>query len=147
MKRLFLYFLRSIFMATLFGVQQANALCMTPTEEGIWYNINANTRSITRADVRFVCQDVRYNNQPFGPSYYVRLFGSCTPYDCDWGERAAKWTTDGWMRASFKFSFKTSSVWIKTYRYYGRDYLRVYVWNDFIDGRADYATDEWFLKH
>ena len=55
---------------------------------------------------------------------------------------------DGWYKASFPFGFKTSAVWVKTYQYYGLTYLRVWVYNDFTpaDGRADYVTDEWFLK-
>jgi hypothetical protein len=40
------------------------------------------------------------------------------------------------------------SVWAKTYQYWGQTYLRVWVHNDFTpaDGRADYTTDQWFLK-
>ena len=53
-----------------------------------------------------------------------------------------------WQRATYAFGFKTSYVWVKNYSYYGRTYLRVWVYNDFApsDGRADYTTDEWFLK-
>jgi hypothetical protein len=48
----------------------------------------------------------------------------------------------------YYFGFKTSHVWLKTYVYYGRTYVRVWVYNDFAswDGRADYTTDEWFLR-
>jgi hypothetical protein len=48
----------------------------------------------------------------------------------------------------YYFGFKTSHVWLKTYVYYGRTYVRVWVYKDFAswDGRADYTTDEWFLR-
>jgi hypothetical protein len=128
----------------------ADALCVTPQEQGNWANINPNTRSITRAQLRFVCQDQILNGQPYppGPPWYVRLFGKCTPTDCDWGEVGATRQADGWIRATYTFGFKTSYVWLKTYAYNGRTYLRVYVDNRFApgDGRANYVTDEWFLK-
>jgi hypothetical protein len=56
--------------------------------------------------------------------------------------------TDGWILTVHDFGFKRSEVWAKNYVFSGRTYLRLYVRNDFTaaDGRADYTTDDWFLR-
>jgi hypothetical protein len=134
------------------GPKARASLCSAPLV-GDWRNIDANTRAMTRALVDFTCSDVILCDQnghcTGGDSYYsVQMFGKCHPTDCDWGRARAYPQSDGWIRATYAFGFKTSYVWLKTYSYYGRTYLRVYVNNDFSpsDGRADYTTDEWFLR-
>ena len=108
---------------------------------------------MTRALVTFTCSDVilcdTNGNCTGGDSYYsTQMFGKCWPSDCAWGNVRAYPQYDGWIRSMYYFGFKTSPVWLKTYEYYGRTYLRVWVYNDFAasDGRADYTTDEWFLR-
>lgn len=149
-----------VLLAGLFAVvgliasgSSASALCSRPAMAGTWNNIDANTRAMRRADVGFNCGDVVLcdpkGNCTGGESYFtVRLYGACSPTSCDWGTRRMQAMTDGWQRAVYDFGFKTSTVWLKTYQYYGLTYLRVYVYNDFTpaDGRADYVTDEWMLK-
>jgi len=142
--------------------KSARALPSSPTARasscyapmvGDWRNINASTNAMTRAVVDFDCQDVIlcdiYGNCSGGDSaYYMRVYGKCSPTDCDWGRRRAEDMSDGWIRSIYGFGFKTSHVWLKTYEFYGRTYLRVWVHNDFAwwDGRTDYTTDEWFLR-
>jgi hypothetical protein len=128
------------------------ALCSAPMV-GDWRNINASTNAMTRALVDFDCQDLIlcdiYGNCTGGDSaYYMRMFGKCSPVDCDWGRKRADDMGGGWIRSIYNFGFKTSHVWLKTYNYYGLTYLRVWVFNDFAwwDGRTDYTTDEWFLR-
>lgn len=132
----------------------AAALCTTPAIEGAWHNIDGNTRSITRASLRMVdCGDQvlcdeNGNCTNTQTKFAVQLFGKCHPQDCDWGQVVGPQRNDGWVQVTYDFGFKTSYVWLKTYSYYGNTYLRVYVDNQFApgDGRADYVTDEWFLK-
>jgi hypothetical protein len=131
----------------------AQAVCVTQPLQGDWRNIDPNTRSMTRVVVGFHCGDQVLcdtdGNCSGGQSYFtLRPFGKCTPTDCDWGVRRAESMGDGWQRAVYSHAWATKYVWVKTYQYYGRTYLRVYVSTDFTsaDGRTDYTTDEWMLK-
>jgi hypothetical protein len=140
-------------VAELAAQRPAHAICVASPLEGSWKNVNPNTRAMTRVDVAFTCNDVvlcdQYGNCTGGGSgHSVKAWGACSPTDCFWGSRTAVSVSDGWLKAVYNFGFKTSTVWLKTYVYYGRTYLRVYVNNDFTaaDGRADYVTDEWMLK-
>jgi hypothetical protein len=130
----------------------ASALCVADPLVGNWHNIDASTRSMTRASISFSCGDVvlcdtNGNCSGGQSSWAVSLWGKCSPTDCAWGSRPATKRSDGWLRTSYNHGFATRDVWLKTYSYYGRTYLRVYVYTDFTaaDGRADYTTDEWML--
>ena len=95
--------------------------------------------------------DSFHHQPPSGPldiGASASPFGKCSPSDCNWGTARAYPQYDGWIKSTYNFGFKTSSVWLKTYSYYGLTYLRVWVYNDFTpsDGRTDYTTDEWFLR-
>lgn len=138
---------------TLATAGPASASCAAPPEHGDWRNIDASTRSMSRVVVGLVCGDQILcdtdGNCTGGDTYAtLRPFGACTPVPCDWGTRRAQRMADGWLRSTHDFGFKTSNVWVKTYSYYGRTYLRVWVHNDFTaaDGRADYTSDEWMLR-
>jgi hypothetical protein len=131
----------------------AQALCVASAFQGSWKNIDPTTRAMVRVDVSFTCNDVVLCDQNGnctggGSGHTMKAWGACSPSPCYWGSRTATSMTDGWLRAVYNFGFKTSTVWLKTYVYYGRTYLRVYVNNDFTvaDGRTDYVTDEWMLK-
>jgi hypothetical protein len=141
------------FVALTASAQSASALCVANPLMGSWHNINANTNSITKAQVDFGCGDVILC--PVGgpctggqSTWTVSLWGKCHPTDCAWGPRPATLRSDGWLRTSYNHGFATRDVWLKTYQYYGLTYLRVYIYTDFTaaDGRADYTTDEWMLK-
>jgi hypothetical protein len=132
----------------------ANATCGA-TLDGTWRNINASTPSITRVDLQLrSCGDQVLCDAETGQcwgtqtSYALRAFGKCHPTDCDWGIRYTTSMSDGWHRAIYQYSWATKSVWVKAYQYYGRTYLRVWVYTDFTaaDGRTDYITDEWMLR-
>lgn len=132
-----------------FGGFTAQAACATPEEEGRWVNYNSNTRSITRINIRFQCQDQIHNGRPYPPGwpYYLHLFGSCHPTDCDWGEAGAKRYSNDWIRATIDQGFATRYVWVKAYTGYSQDWLRVWIWTDFSDpDRADYASNDWFNR-
>lgn len=127
----------------------ANALCVFPTDLGDlgrWNNIDPNTRSIVKADLGFACGDVILNGVVPYTGYQIRLFGSCHPTACDWGWANIAPYSDGWYRTTIHHGFATRYVWVKKYQYWGRDYLRIYIWTDFASSsRTDYASDEWFL--
>lgn len=130
----------------------AAALCIADPIEGDWHNINASASSMARAIVE-TCQSVTTCSggtctTVHDAATFARPFGKCHPTNCDWGRRQAQHMADNWIRTVHAFGFKTSYVWMKTYVYYGQTYLRVWVHNDFTpsDGRADYTTDDWFLK-
>ena len=120
---------------------------------GTWRNIDPATRSMTRADVDFDCQDViicdTNGNCSGGDSaYYMSVFGKCHPTDCAWGRKRADDMGGGWIRSIYDFGYTANHVWLKSYSYWGLTYLRVWVHHDFAwwDGRADFTTDEWFLR-
>src|SRR5262249_33117181 len=119
----------------------AQALCVTPREQGRWTNVDSATRSITRVSIRFVCQDVWFNGQPYPPGapFYIRLDGKCSPTDCDWGEHPMR-RIGTWLYAYIDQGFAKRSVWVQTLP---GDRLRVYIWTNFTDpGRADYASND-----
>jgi hypothetical protein len=129
------------------------ALCAASSLTGDWRNIDANTRSMRRAIVDFVCNDVRLCDTSGhctggDSSHYMHMFGACSPTSCDWGRVKAPDAGSGWIRSTYRFGFADVDVWLKTYQYYGLTYLRVYTSTRFApgDGRANYTTDEWMLR-
>lgn len=124
----------------------AQALCITPPEEGAWRNIDADTRGITRVRLRSVCQDVVLNGEPYppGPPWYVHLFGKCHPTDCDWGEVGATRLSGGHIYAYYNQGFARRHVFARMSQYLPGD-LWVYIYTDFTDpARPDYAMHNWF---
>ncbi len=134
-----------------FGSGSAMASCIFPEEPGTWVNVDANTNSITKAKVRFQCQDLVINGELYPPGfpYYVHLYGKCHPTDCDWGEVGATRKNNGWLYTTYNHGFAKRYVWVKAYpgTNFFTDRLRVYIWTDFTDPkRKDYASDEWFKR-
>jgi hypothetical protein len=146
-------FLAGLVALTTATASPASALCIADPLTGSWHNIDPATRSMTRAQIDFACGDVILCPID-GPctggtsTWTVSLWGKCHPSDCAWGPRPATKRSDGWLRTSYDHGFAARDVWLKTYEYYGRTYLRVWINNDFTaaDGRTDYITDEWMLK-
>lgn len=129
-------------------MQPAHALCARPSEMGQWVNRDSNTRSITRANIGFVCQDVRLNGErPTTPPYSIELFGACHPTDCEWEEvGASRLPVDegSWLRTTLDQGFAERTIWVKAY---SEDSLRVWIWTDFDDpNREDYASNDWFVR-
>lgn len=128
--------------------ESANALCAQQPEEGVWRNADPNTRSITRVDLRFVCQDQILNGEPYppGPPWYMHLFGKCHPTDCDWGEVGAQRLGSGHIYTVYRQGFATRYVYAKMSQYRPGQ-LWVYIYTDFADpGRADYTSQDWFVR-
>lgn len=141
------------------GAFEAQAgLCITPAEAGGWRNYNSATRSITKLDFRMECRDASVTHcsgnicsttSAVAPHYFIRLFGSCSPTDCPWGEVEGvrlSGNLDGWYYFTYNQGFAQRYVYARTYSQWP-GWLRLYIWNDFSDpGRTDYASDEWFVK-
>lgn len=134
-----------------FDSGSAIASCIFPEEPGSWVNVDANTNAITKAKVRFQCQDLVINGELYPPGfpYYVHLYGKCHPTDCDWGEVGANRLSNGWIYTTIDHGFAKRYVWVKAYpgSNFFTDRLRVYIWTDFTDpNRKDYAMNEWFRR-
>ena len=134
-----------------FLAPDAYALCATPAEEGTWVNADPNTRSLTRAELRFTCQDQVLNGQPYppGPAWHMHLWGKCHPSDCNWTEIGAENITIGtrtFVRAIYRQGFATRYVYADM-SLFRAGQLWIWMWTDFADpGRADYESQNWFIK-
>lgn len=131
-----------------FAPNPAQTSCILPQEQGTWRNADPNTRSLTRIELRFVCQDVILNGEPYppGPPWYVHLWGKCHPSDCDWGEVGARQLDSGHIFAYYDQGFAKRYVYAKM-SMYRPGQLWVYTWTDFTDpGRPDYGVHNWFIR-
>jgi hypothetical protein len=122
--------------------------CVQPPEEGRWRNADPNSNSLTRIQLRFVCQDQILNGQPYppGPPWYVHIFGKCSPTDCDWNEVGATRLSSGFVYAVYDQGFAKRYVYAKMSAYRPGQ-LWVYAFTDFTDpGRPDYVVNNWFVR-
>jgi hypothetical protein len=127
---------------------RVNALCAEQPEDGSWTNTDPNTRSLTRIQLRFVCQDQILNGQlyPPGPAWYTHVFGKCHPTDCDWREVGAQRLSSGHIYAYYDQGFARRHVWAKMSQFRPGQ-LWVYTYTDFTDpNRPDYDVHNWFRK-
>ncbi len=128
--------------------EPAQASCIQPQEEGSWRNADPNTRSLSRIKLRFVCQDVILNGEPYppGPPWYVHVRGKCSPTDCDWGEVGARQLGSGHIYAFYDFGFAKYYVFSRMSAFRPGQ-LWVWTWTNFTDpGRADFGTHDWFVR-
>ena len=129
----------------------AKAQCIAQQEVGSWVNADPNTRSLTRADLRFTCQDQVLNGEPYppGPPWHMHLWGKCSPTDCDWSEIGAESVTIGsrtYVHAIYHQGFATRYVYADM-SLYRPGQLWIWMWTDFADsGRADYESQNWFIR-
>ena len=124
-------------------------LCITPLEAGNWTNADPNTRSLTRVDLRFVCQDQILNGElyPPGPAWYMHLLGKCHPTDCDWGEVGAQRLESDHIYATYSHGFARRWVYARMSQYRPGQ-LWVYLYTDFTDpSRPDYEVHNWFTRN
>ncbi len=159
-RRLIMAFIPLIVLATIVTVvawpKSAHACAYStpeqgPTpEQGVWNNLDAQTRGIVQIQVLDACSDTVIN--PDGTivnqsPWYVTVFGQCHPTLCNWGRAYGRNANSGWIVAAYYQSFATRQVWIRLYHFdQGQTYLRVHVETHFTDqsGRADYSLDDWF---
>jgi hypothetical protein len=124
------------------------ALCLTPQEEGSWRNVDSGTRSLTRVELRFVCQDQILNGQPYppGPPWYFKAWGRCHPTDCEWAEVGGDELGSGFVYFTVDHGFARRYVYARMSTVYpGR--LWVWMWTDFVDpARPDYSSSNYFER-
>lgn len=101
---------------TLPPVEKSHALCVNPTPDftGSWRNVDPNTRGVTRVEISYACSDVRVCDAQTGtcstgPSgYFIHVYGSCYPTDCDWSEVQAT-TYPIITTSNFPISFRVTT--------------------------------------
>ena len=155
MKKSFLILILAIFFSPVVFSQ-----CILPFEAGNWTNMDAATRGITRIKVDFFCNDVilcgidQNGNrvcQPPRPPFQLRLWGKCSPSDCDWGSAPGNYfhTSDGatWIYAFYDHGFAKRYVYIKrSSSYPGKLFLWIYTHFTDGSGRPDYILRNWFNR-
>jgi hypothetical protein len=133
------------------SARHAHAQCVVQPEEGNWANADANTNSLTRAELRFTCQDQVLNGKPYppGPPWHMHLWGKCVPSDCDWGPADAETVTIGartYVRAIYRQGFATRYVYADM-SLFRAGQLWIWMWTDFADAnRLDYESQNWFVR-
>jgi hypothetical protein len=145
-------------LALLIAGSAIASMCLVPEEEGAWVNYDPYTRSITRLNFRMECRDASQTTCSGGicqtshgvsSHYFIHLFGSCSPTDCDWAEVEGVRLTgslEGWYYFYYDQGFAKRYVYARTYPAWP-GWLRLYIYTDFIDpGRTDYNTDDWFRR-
>ncbi|WP_208348316.1 PASTA domain-containing protein [Pseudaestuariivita rosea] len=61
-------------------------VCARSPYAGTWKNVDRNTRDVTRVVLTPLCP----NQSQHATRYTLRMFGSCSPRDCDWGNTSAR---------------------------------------------------------
>lgn len=83
-----------IIAATIMIIGASVAFAFTVNQyAGRWLNVDANTRGITRIAIKV--HDSKAD---------VRVWGKCSPQDCDWGWTPANSYTDGHLTANYQSS-------------------------------------------
>lgn len=106
----------------------------TTTFNGLWTNLNPETRGITQVEFRMD-----------GETIYVKMWGACSPTDCDWGEESASLadSEDGVFTVVWDHGFSEATQHLALL---SDGTLLVNTFTQFMDdsGRSPYATIEYF---
>jgi hypothetical protein len=130
------------------GATRSAILCLTPQEEGAWRNADPNTRSLTRVNLRFTCQDQILNGEPYppGPAWHIHVWGKCHPSDCDWGEVGAERLSNDKIYGHYNQGFARRYVYARMSQYRPGQ-LWVYTWTNFTSSdRQDYGSHNWYVR-
>lgn len=81
----------------------AAAKCIRSVEHGVWKNIDPDSWTITRLELKHVCKDSSYDGEytQSGPSWYVEPFGNCGRYECSWGRVGAEQSLRDYKRRGY----------------------------------------------
>lgn len=120
----------------------SSAACAPEPMSGTWENVDTNTRGITVVNYIWECNDVILcpvgEPCPSPPRTRIKVFGSCHPTDCDWGESLINFHSDrNWRYATYDQGFANRIVWL---RMETNGQLTVVEDVDYQDGRTDRVT-------
>lgn len=132
------------------GAEPARALCAVAPEEGTWVNLNTNTRGLTRVVLK-ACQPITQCSGnvctiTYDAGWLMRVYGKCSPTDCDWGPVTAQQFANRQIRGYYNQGFAKRYVhaWLPTPQ---SSKLIVRWRTDFVDpSRTDYQRQEYFKK-
>lgn len=131
--------------------ERAEALCTTPPEYGTWVNADRNTRGIARIRITNCHPITTCSGDTCSTTHDVgwrmRVWGKCTPTNCDWGWSAPRLkTASGKVYGFYHQGFAKRYVWAKMSAH-RRGQLWVGWRTDFVDpARADYERHEYFVR-
>jgi hypothetical protein len=134
------------------GAQRAEALCSGHSPEfGTWVNADPSSGGIARIQTAD-CQSVttcsgNICSTTFDAGWSMRVWGKCSPTNCDWGWSAGAFpTSSGQVFGFYDQGFAKRYVYAKMSAYRPGQ-LWVHWRTDFVDpARADYERDEWFVR-
>jgi len=112
-------------------------VCAQDPLRGEWVNVDPNTRGVTRLLLTPRCED---RGERAG-TWTLRMFGSCTPTDCDWGDTTAR-LRGGTFTAAYDQGFVVRDVTIEPQN--GR--LEAVIASDYRDNRTDRTATYEFQK-
>ncbi|MEM7801218.1 MAG: hypothetical protein AAF633_18645 [Chloroflexota bacterium] len=135
------------------AVSSVEASCSIPAleaavpEGGTWVRYDQTTTGVTKVYVSAGCKDQVQNGKLIGPDYRVQIYQQCGAAECRWGFQDATKNGDGWVRTTYDQGYVTRYVWIKKYQYFGREFLRVWIWHDYASSRfQDVSSDKWYVR-
>ncbi|WP_071673291.1 hypothetical protein [Nioella nitratireducens] len=130
-------------------VDRAEATCVAPgIASGRYENVDPNTRSITTANLQFVCGSRHIDNgdgtytliHDADPHWTLRLWGACHPSDCDWGTTRGQTDRVGRVLATYDQGFARRSVAVVPSR---GNLVQLVVTSHYTDGRATRTWSEY----
>jgi hypothetical protein len=132
------------------GAGRADALCVAAKEEGSWVNTNTANPAISRIVLQ-ACQpvttcdgDICTTTHDVG--WAMRVYGKCSPTDCDWGRVSASKLSDGRVKGFYDQGFAKRYVYARMSQYRPGQ-LWLFWRTDFTaPSRPDYTKQEWFRK-
>lgn len=130
------------------GADRVLLQCLTQKEDGKWRNADPNTRSLTRIELEFTCQDQILNGEPYppGPPWHMHVWGKCHPTDCDWGRIGAERLSNNKIYGRYNQGYAKRYVYARMSQYRPGQ-LWVYAWTDFSSSsRQDYGSHNWFVR-
>lgn len=134
------------------AAQRAEASCGSPhaPEYGTWINADPSSTGIAQIQLSD-CQSVAICTATtcgidWEAGWKMRVWGKCSPANCDWGWSAAALPVSGMAFGSYDQGFVKRSVYAAMSSAHPGE-LWVHWSSDFVDpSRPDYSKDEWFVR-